>query len=90
MVNYRLISLALTAGDHSIAGIREVRCVTLSGTLGGVTGECLVYVSSSSIAIADNTMSGKTLSVSGMSLVASQGLNINGCDVQFSADSVMK
>lgn len=59
-------------GDGTVTTTKEVYRVTISGTLTGVSGECLIYVSGSSIVIVNNTISGVTLSVSNLTLYAEQ------------------
>lgn len=59
-------------GDGTVTTTKEVYRVTVSGTLTGVSGECLIYVSGSSIVIVNNTISGVTLSVSDFTLYAEQ------------------
>lgn len=61
------------AGNGTVSTVREVWRATISCTLDGVSGECLIYVSSSGINIVNNTMNDVTLSVSGMKFQAVQG-----------------
>ncbi|RLM21106.1 hypothetical protein BIY29_14155 [Brenneria alni] len=68
-----LIRTFTYAGDESVANLQEVWRLTLKSTLGGIAGECLVYVSKSGISIVNNTITGVTLSASGFLLSGSQG-----------------
>lgn len=62
-----------TAGDGTMTNTREVWRATLSGELSGVSGEFLIYISSSGISLVDSSVTNVTLSVNGHALTAAQG-----------------
>lgn len=60
-------------GDGTVSACKEVWRATITGELTGVSGEVLIYISSSALTLVDNSVTGLTLSVDGLTLNGVQG-----------------
>ena len=60
-------------GDGTMSDLKEVWRATLTAQLTGVSGEVLIYVSSSALTLVNNSISGLNLSVDGLTIKAVQG-----------------